>query len=79
MKVKSRRPGAVRVVAAKAMVTTGLAKVGYQYVNSDDCWMLAQRDAAGNQVPNPEKFPDGFQVPLPPNIYNIRMTGGRYP
>jgi hypothetical protein len=25
----------------------GLSKVGYEYVNSDDCWMLAQRDANG--------------------------------
>ena len=37
-------------------------QVGYEYVNSDDCWMLAARDAKGNQVPNPEKFPDGFSV-----------------
>ena len=39
------------------MVSTGLSKVGYTYVNSDDCWMLAARDANGNQVANPDKVP----------------------
>ncbi len=40
---------------ATAMVDAGLARAGYQYVNSDDCWMLATRDANGNQVANPDK------------------------
>ncbi len=40
---------------AAAMHSTGLAAAGYKYVNSDDCWMLAARDANGNQVANPEK------------------------
>lgn len=35
---------------ALALVQTGLSKAGYQYVNSDDCWMLAARDADGNMV-----------------------------
>ena len=39
------------------MVSTGLSKVGYTYENSDDCWMLATRDANGNQVANPDKVP----------------------
>lgn len=42
--------------AADAMVSSGLASVGFQYVNIDDGWE-GQRDAAGVIHPN-EKFPD---------------------
>jgi len=42
--------------AADAMVASGMADAGYQFVNIDDCWM-GQRDAAGNITGN-EKFPD---------------------
>jgi hypothetical protein len=30
---------------ADAMVSTGLSKVGYEYVNIDDCWGELNRDA----------------------------------
>jgi alpha-galactosidase len=58
--------------AADLMVKTGMADVGYSYVNIDDCWMNASpdakrkpdalrigpfRDAAGNILPN-KHFPD---------------------
>jgi len=54
--------------AADAMVRTGMADVGYQYVSIDDCWMNAPkhsdplrvgplRDAQGNILPN-KHFPD---------------------
>ncbi|SPE50685.1 GHF27 protein (modular protein) [Verrucomicrobia bacterium] len=54
--------------AADALVRYGLADVGYQYVNIDDCWMNAQkcadparvgppRDAEGRILPN-QHFPD---------------------
>ena len=42
--------------AADAMVTSGLAAHGYQYINIDDGWEGA-RDAAGVLQPN-NKFPD---------------------
>jgi alpha-galactosidase len=49
--------------AADVMISSGMADVGYQYVNIDDCWMNAPgnndpkrmeplRDEAGNIVPN---------------------------
>jgi alpha-galactosidase len=41
---------------ADAMVSTGMAAAGYQYVNIDDTWE-GGRDAQGNVVPN-AKFPD---------------------
>ena len=54
--------------AADAMVRSGMADVGYQYVDIDDCWMNAPknrdplrvgplRDAQDNIVPN-RHFPD---------------------
>ena len=54
--------------AADIMVTSGMADVGYQYVNIDDCWMNAPkhkdpkrvgplRDAGGVLIPN-QYFPD---------------------
>ncbi|MCX7045388.1 MAG: NPCBM/NEW2 domain-containing protein [Candidatus Sumerlaeota bacterium] len=54
--------------AADAMVASGMADVGYQYVSIDDCWMNAQankdplrigpaRDDKGNILPN-KHFPD---------------------
>ena len=58
--------------AADAMISSGMADVGYQYVNIDDCWMNATathkymndesrvgplRDAKGNIQPNIH-FPD---------------------
>jgi alpha-galactosidase len=42
--------------AADAMISSGLAAVGYQYVNIDDGWE-GQRDANGVLQPN-AKFPD---------------------
>ena len=54
--------------AANAMIDSGMANVGYQYVNIDDCWMVKPgsddpmlggppRDADGAIRPN-GKFPD---------------------
>jgi alpha-galactosidase len=37
-----------------------LQQDGYTFVNIDDCWAQPTRDAAGNLVPNPTKFPDGI-------------------
>jgi hypothetical protein len=45
---------------ARALVSTGLAAKGYDTVTTDDCWMAGSRDADGNLVPDPVKFPDGM-------------------
>jgi alpha-galactosidase len=47
---------------ADAMVADGMQAAGYQYVNIDDCWALPQRDANGNLVPDPAKFPNGIKA-----------------
>lgn len=43
-----------------AIVDTGLAAAGYNYVNLDDCWQVS-RDADGNIVADPQKFPRGMK------------------
>lgn len=44
---------------ADAMVSSGMAAVGYQYVNIDDCWMSG-RDSSGNLQWDMSKFPGGI-------------------
>jgi alpha-galactosidase len=47
---------------ADAMVTSGMKDAGYQYVNIDDCWCEKQRDAHGDYVADPKKFPSGIKA-----------------
>jgi alpha-galactosidase len=48
--------------AADAMVSSGLKAVGYQYINIDDSWDKTARDASGNLVVDPNKFPSGIKT-----------------
>lgn len=45
---------------ADALVSSGLAAKGYDTVTVDDCWMAKSRDASGNLVADPVKFPHGM-------------------
>ncbi|XP_019055425.1 PREDICTED: alpha-galactosidase 1 [Nelumbo nucifera] len=47
---------------ADALVSTGLAKLGYKYVNIDDCWAEISRDDKGNLVPKKSTFPSGIKA-----------------
>eukprot|EP00249_Psilotum_nudum_P018602 c26881_g1_i4 orf=116-1372(+) len=47
---------------ADAMVSTGLHKLGYEYVNLDGCWAESSRDNEGNLVPSKSKFPSGMKA-----------------
>ena len=47
---------------AEAMVANGMRDAGYTYIVIDDTWALRQRDANGNMVPDPEKFPSGLKA-----------------
>lgn len=47
---------------ADIFVEKGLRDAGYQYVNLDDCWALPQRDADGELVPDPKRFPHGIKA-----------------
>lgn len=47
---------------ADAFVNLGLKDAGYEYILLDDGWMAMERDAQGNLVPHPEKFPNGIRA-----------------
>ena len=47
---------------ADAMVSSGMKVGGYRYIVLDDGWMTKERDANGNLVPDPKKFPHGMKA-----------------
>ena len=47
------------------------------YPAVSDCWMLSNRTAAGNQIANPDKFPDGFP-PVVDYIHSLKLKAGLY-
>ncbi|KAK9913845.1 hypothetical protein M0R45_037651 [Rubus argutus] len=46
---------------ADALISTGLADLGYVYVNIDDCW-CPTRNSEGQLVPDPKTFPSGIKA-----------------
>ncbi|XP_072976214.1 alpha-galactosidase 3-like [Typha angustifolia] len=47
---------------ADALISTGLADLGYDYVNIDDCWSFLTRNVKGQLVPDPKTFPSGIKA-----------------
>ncbi|XP_042438641.1 alpha-galactosidase 3-like [Zingiber officinale] len=47
---------------ADALVSSGLAALGYNYVNIDDCWSSSSRNQQGNLVPDPKTFSSGIKA-----------------
>ncbi|NWX70275.1 NAGAB acetylgalactosaminidase, partial [Alca torda] len=47
---------------ADRLAEDGWRDLGYKYINIDDCWSAKQRDAAGQLVPDPERFPRGIKA-----------------
>ncbi|KDO44287.1 hypothetical protein CISIN_1g012852mg [Citrus sinensis] len=47
---------------ADALVSTGLAELGYDHVNIDDCWSSPLRDLKGQLVPDTITFPSGIKA-----------------
>lgn len=47
---------------ADSFVKDGLKDAGYQYIVIDDGWMAKERDAKGNLVADPVKFPNGMKA-----------------
>lgn len=62
---------------ADLLLDKGLADLGYTSVNLDDCWALPQRDAGGNLVPDPVRFPRGIK-PLADDIHARGLRFGIY-
>ena len=49
------------VETARALIRTGLARLGYRDVNIDDCWMARHRNAEGQLVVRHRLFPRGLK------------------
>ncbi|XP_020213174.1 alpha-galactosidase 3-like [Cajanus cajan] len=47
---------------ADALVSTGLADLGYVYLNIDDCWSAVTRNLKGQLVPDQKTFPSGIKA-----------------
>lgn len=47
---------------ADAIADSGMQKAGYTYIVLDDTWSATERDADGNLVAHPEKFPSGMKA-----------------
>ncbi|CAN1254880.1 Alpha-galactosidase 1 [Linum perenne] len=47
---------------ADALISSGLARLGYTYVNIDDCWAEKTRDSKGNLRPKKSTFPSGIKA-----------------
>lgn len=47
---------------ADAIVSSGMKDAGYEYVNIDDTWQAATRDADGNLQADPTRFAGGIQA-----------------
>ncbi|MFC0436019.1 NPCBM/NEW2 domain-containing protein [Kutzneria buriramensis] len=62
---------------ADLFVSSGLKAAGYQYVNLDDCWALPTRDADGDLVPDPARFPDGIKA-LADYVHSKGLKFGLY-
>jgi alpha-galactosidase len=61
---------------ADAMVKSGMKDAGYQYVNIDDCWQVS-RDASGNIVADPQRFPHGMKA-VGDYIHSLGLKFGVY-
>ena len=62
---------------ARALVKSGLAAHGYDTVTIDDCWMLKERDAAGNLQVDSERFPQGIKA-VAETVHGLGLKFGIY-
>ncbi len=56
---------------AKAMISSGMHKAGYQYINIDEGWWLGKRDEKGNIVVDPRAWPALSAGERPGDMSNI--------
>jgi alpha-galactosidase len=61
---------------ADAMVTSGMKDAGYVYLVIDDCWQI-DRDAHGNILPDPQRFPSGMKA-LADYVHSRGLKFGLY-
>lgn len=65
------------IETADAMVESGMAAVGYEYVNIDDCWHATERDEDGNLQADPVRFPDGMKA-VADYVHDLGLKIGIY-
>ena len=70
---------------AKALASNGMKDAGYQYVVIDEGWWLGERDAAGNIVVDPKRWPalqpgqkDGDMANISGYIHSLGLKAGIY-
>jgi len=63
---------------ADALVAKGLAKLGYRYVNLDDCWAVDRRGPGGTLQADPAMFPSGTLKPLSDYVHQMGLLFGTY-
>ena len=61
---------------AKSMISTGLADLGYKYINIDDCWENSERQN-GKLIPDPKNFPSGMKN-LTDYVHSLGLKIGIY-
>lgn len=62
---------------AKALVDSGLAAAGYEYVVLDDCYQAKRRDHRGRIQTHPHRFPSGIKG-LADQIHDLGLKFGLY-
>lgn len=62
---------------ASSLVKSGLNKLGYNYINLDDCWQANERDSYGKIQPDSKRFPSGLKS-LGDYIHNLGLKFGVY-
>ncbi|KAL2834795.1 glycoside hydrolase superfamily [Aspergillus pseudoustus] len=67
------------LTAARAVVDLGLADLGYEYINIDDCWSVKTHRDPDTQriIPDPDKFPNGI-AGLVDEIHEMGLKVGIY-
>jgi alpha-galactosidase len=63
--------------AAAKVQEFGLDKLGYNYINVDDCWLLKERDAQGHVQVDPKNFPSGMKA-LADHMHGNGLKFGLY-
>ncbi|XP_048245066.1 alpha-N-acetylgalactosaminidase-like [Haliotis rufescens] len=62
---------------ADVIAEEGYRDVGYEYIGIDDCWPSKSRDADGNLVADPERFPSGI-LGLSRYVHSLGLKLGIY-
>lgn len=62
---------------ARELIKTGLAARGYNTVRITECWMEKERDASGNLVADPQRFPHGIEAVIQ-TIHGLGLKVGIY-